>query len=157
MEKDDRSTENRLLAALAHASIIVMGVGILVGVVVYTSQREKSHYTALQGLQAAVYQLIQLGIIAGMWIVWTILYVLSLIPLIVQAEANPNADPPAWFWIGLISMVIPLFYMVVVSLYGLWGALRTWQGKDFRYFLIGSWLERSSLWKADTNARSQPG
>jgi hypothetical protein len=47
-------------------------------------------------------------------------------------------------------MVIPLLYMTGIGLYGLWGALRTWQGKDFRYLIIGSWLEKSGLWKEES-------
>jgi hypothetical protein len=47
-------------------------------------------------------------------------------------------------------MIIPLIFMTLIGLYGLWGAIRTWQGKDFRYLFIGGWLERSGLWKTET-------
>jgi len=145
MNTETKTTENRLLAALAHASVFAQGVGILVGVVVYITQREKSRYAAFQALQAAVFQLINLIIALGMWMVWGVFYGLSMIPLIQQAGVNPDAAPPAIFWISLVSMVIPLAYMTVVGLYGLWGALRTWQGKNFRYLLLGSWLEKSGF------------
>jgi len=81
-------------------------------------------------------------------VVWGVLYGLSMIPLIMRAQANPDAAPPAVFWIAMILSVIPIMYMLLVGLYGLWGALRTWQGRDFRYLLIGGWLERSGLWSA---------
>ena len=147
MKQENISTENRLLAALAHGSVVTQGLGILVGVFVYITQREKSHYAAFQGLQAAVYQLVNLIIVIGMWVVWGIFYGLSILSLIKLEETNPDAAPPAIFWIAMISMFIPLIYMVLVGLYGLWGALRTWQGKDFKYLIIGSWLEKSGLWK----------
>ena len=152
MNQDNRNTENRLLAALAHGSVVAQGLGILVGVVVYVTQRDKSRYAAFQALQAAVYQLINLIIIMGLWLVWGVFYGLSMIPLIQQANANPDAPPPAIFWVSMISMVIPLFYMLLITLYGLWGGVRTWQGKDFRYLLIGGWLEKSGLWKVETPA-----
>ena len=82
-----------------------------------------------------------------MWVVWGVFYGLSILLLIKLEETNPDAAPPAIFWIAMISMVIPIIYAVLVGLYGLWGALRTWQGKDFRYLIIGSWLEKSGLWK----------
>jgi uncharacterized Tic20 family protein len=148
MTQENKSTENRLLAALSHGSIVTQGIGILIGVVVYITQREKSRYVAFQGLQAAVFQLVNLIIVIGLWVAWGVFYGLSMIPLIIQAENNPDAAPPAIFWISMISMVIPLIYMVLVGSYGLWGALRTWQGKDFRYLIIGGWLDRSGLWKA---------
>ena len=154
MLQEEKSIENRLLAALAHGSVIAQGIGILVGVVVYISQREKSRYAAFQALQAAVFQLLNLIIIGFMWLVWGVFYGLSMIPLIKLTDANPDAAPPAIFWISMLSMVIPLIYMTIIGLYGLWGALRTWQGKDFRYLLIGSWLEKSGLWKVESSPPS---
>ena len=149
MSEETRSTEGRLLAALAHGAVATQGIGILVGVVVYVNQRDKSRYAAFQGLQAALFQLANLIITIGLWVVCGILYGLSMILLIVQADANPDAAPPAIFWIAMISMVIPLIYMVLVGLYGLWGAVRTWQGRDFKYPLIGGWLEKSGIWKTE--------
>jgi len=152
MNQENKSTENRLLAALAHGSVVAQGIGILVGVLVYITQRDTSRYAAFQGLQAAVFQLVNLIIVIGMWVVWGVLYGLSIIQLIRLGE---NAEPPAFFWIALISMVIPIIYMVLISLYGLWGAVRTWQGKDFRYLIIGRWLEKSGLWKAESPAEQK--
>jgi uncharacterized Tic20 family protein len=149
VNQENKSTENRLLAAVAHGSVVAQGLGILVGVLVYVTQRDRSRYAALQGLQAAVFQLLNLIVTLVLWVVWGVLYGLSMIPLVVQAEASPEAAPPAVFWIALIAMVVPLAYMVLVGLYGLWGALRTWQGKAFRYLLIGRWLEQSGLWKPE--------
>jgi hypothetical protein len=52
----------------------------------------------------------------------------------------------------MLLMVVPFVYMVLVGLYGLWGALQTWQGKDFKYLLFGNWLEKSGLWKENSSA-----
>ena len=117
------------------------------GVIVYLTQRDESRYAAFQGLQAAVFQLANLVITIGLWVLWGVLYGLSMISLIMQADSNPDAAPPAIFWIAMVSMVSPLIYMVLVGLYGLWGAVRTWQGRDFRYLFIGGWLEKGELWK----------
>ncbi len=147
MEHEDKTTENRLLAAITHFSVIVQGTGILVGIFIYVSQREKTRYVAFQALQAAAYQLITFVITIVLWLLWGILYGLSMIPLIMQAETNPDAAPPAIFWISMILMVVPLFYMIITGLYGLWGGLRAWQGKDFKYLLIGNWLEKRGFWR----------
>ena len=86
-------------------------------------------------------------IVVGLWLIWTFLYIASLVPLIPMMEAAPpDAAPPPLFWIGMGSMIIPTFVMIVIGLYGLRGGIRTWQGKEFRYLLIGPWLERSGLW-----------
>jgi uncharacterized Tic20 family protein len=152
MTHENKSAENRLLAALSHASIVAQGIGILVGVLVYITQRDKSRYVAFQALQAAVFQLANLIITVALWLLWGACYGLSMIPLIIQAEANPNAPPPAIFWISLASMIIPLIFMVLISLYGLWGGVRTWQGADFRYLFLGGWLEKSGLWKMEPSS-----
>ena len=149
MNEEIKNTENRLLAALSHGSIIAQGIGILVGILVYITQRDKSRYAAFQSLQAAVFQFISFIIMIGMWVIWGACYGLSMIPLIIQVETNPNAAPPAIFWLSLMGMVIPIIYMTLAGVYGLWGALRTWQGKDFRYLFLGSWLEKSGLWSIE--------
>lgn len=145
-ERTELRAEERLLAALAHGSIIAQGLGLLVGVLVYINQREKSRYAAFQALQAAVYQLVGLILVIGSWFVWGVFYGISMIPLISLAE---DAAPPPIFWIGMGTMVIPFIIMAIIGLYGLLAALRTWQGHDFRYALIGGWLERIGLWNAD--------
>ncbi len=140
------TAENRLLAALAHGSVITQGLGLLAGVIVYVNQREKSRWAAFQALQAAVYQLITMLVAIGLWIVWGVFYTISFLPMIQQPGLYEDSPPPL-FWIALISTVIPMLFMLMMGLYGLWGALQTWRGKDFRYAVIGSWLERSGLWK----------
>lgn len=155
MTRENKTTENRLLAALAHGSVVAQGIGILVGLLIYITQRDTSRYAAFQALQAAVYQLINLIITIVLWLFWGACYGLSMIPLITQIDTNPDAAPPAIFWISLSGMVVPLLYMVLVGLYGLWGAVRTWQGKDFRYPLVGNWLEKSGLWNGEPSAVSE--
>ncbi len=140
MENQEQPTlESRILAGLAHASIVVQGLGILVGVVLYVTQREKSRWVAFQALQAAVYQLLSMILVVALWVVWGVFYAISFIPIM---NLPDNAPPPPIFWIGMGSMVIPLAVMVIIGLIGLWGGLRAFQGHDFHYPLIGGWLER---------------
>jgi uncharacterized Tic20 family protein len=142
------TAEARLLAALAHGSVVFQGLGILVGLLVYVTQREKSRYAALQALQAAVYQFVSLLAVVALWVIWSLFYGVSIVQMISQAQAMPDAAPPPLFWISLSGMALPLLIAVVIGLYGLWAAIRVWQGRDFRYILIGRWLERSGLWNA---------
>lgn len=134
--------EERLMAALSHAAVIVSGPGILVGVIIWLTQREKSPYASRQGLQAAVYQLLGMILIIVLWLLWGIFYFISFIPLILSADQYQNAPPPIFF-VGLGAMIIPLAFMFVWGLYGLWGALMTLQGRDFNYAFIGRLLQAS--------------
>jgi uncharacterized Tic20 family protein len=158
------TAEERNWAAIAHASILVSmlvgmataGVGslllALIPLGIYIAYREKSRYVAYQALQATVFQL------AGL-----IVYVLGLIVLIVLTVA-------AWLIAGLLTVVLvgvllmPVAVVVTLVLvvfalafplalmgYGLYGAVETGQGKDFRYAIIGDWLdETKSSWMRTT-------
>ena len=128
--------EERLLGALAHGSVIGQGIGILVGVVLYVTQRDRSRRVAFQALQAAVYQFVGLLLTLGLWLVWGIIHGISYIPLFQNPEAFEDTPPPL-FIISLVGMAVPLAVMVLWGLYGLWGALQTLRGRDFRYLVIG--------------------
>ena len=133
------SSEERLMAAIAHASVVVFGPGILVGVFIWLTQKEKAAYASNQGLQAAVFQLVGMILTMVMWVAWGIFYALTWIPFVQNPELLEGPPPPI-FWIGMISMVVPLLVMLAWSLYGLWGALQVFRGRDFRYALIGHLL-----------------
>jgi uncharacterized Tic20 family protein len=133
------TAEERLMAALCHGAVAMSGPGILVGVLIWLTQKEKSAYASRQGLQAAVYQLLGMIGIVGMWIAWGIFYAISILPM-VQDPARYEEAPPPIFWAGLISMAIPMGLMIVWGLYGLWGALQCWRGREFRYAIIGKRL-----------------
>ena len=133
------SREECLMASVAHASVVVFGPGIMVGVLIWLTQKEKSPFASGQGLQATLYQLLGMIVIMAMWVVWGIFYALTWIPLVQNPEQFEEAPPPI-FWIGLASMVVPFMVMLFWALYGLWGALKSLRGHDFRYVLIGNLL-----------------
>jgi hypothetical protein len=57
---------------------------------------------------------------------------------------NPDAyaqNPPAGLWFGLLLMVVPFGLWGLTILYALWGAVRCLAGEDFRYVVIGKWLQ----------------
>lgn len=140
------SQEDKALAAMAHASIllgiITSGIGgIVAALVIWLVQKEKSTYVAFQSLQALVYQGVVMIITIVAWCCWGILWMLMLLP---PLFANPDAymyAPPAGMWVGLFFMVIPLGIWGLTILYALWGAIRCLGGHDFRYAIIGNWLE----------------
>lgn len=140
MTSNSPSQDERLMAALAHGSVVITGPGIVVGVLIWLTQKDKAPYAAAQAVQAAVYQLIGFVVMVAAWIAWTGLLMLSMIPAMVDPAAF-DANPPAFFWITMFLMVVPFAIMIVWWLYGLWAALRCWQGQDFRYLLIGRALE----------------
>jgi uncharacterized Tic20 family protein len=138
--------DERVLAALSHISALVPLIGVIAPIVIWVTQREKSRYVAFQSLQALAYQLTMIvawflgmgcymcsffGIFAGMFLgassetlqsSETMAIMLSLFPLVV---------------FGVI-MVFGIAFII----YGVVGAVMAFQGKPFRYVIIGNRVER---------------
>jgi len=131
--------EERLMAAIAHGSVVVTGPGIVVGVLIWLTQKEKSPYAAAQAMQAAVYQLLGTIAVVALWIAYSIFVTIACMPIF-QIPAQYEDTLPSLFWISMASMFIPLAVMGIWWLYGLWGALKCWRGKEFCYALIGKAL-----------------
>ncbi len=140
------SQDEQTLAALAHGSILLglftNGVGgIVAALVIWATQKEKSKYVAIQALQAMAYQAVTFLVTMLAWCCWGLLWTaMILVPLFTAPGAYDQA-PPAGLWIGLILVVVPLAIWGLTILYGLWAAASCLGGHDFRYALIGRWLE----------------
>ena len=150
------------MAAVAHATIIWPVMGIAAPLVIWATQREKSRFLAFQALQAAVYHmtLVLVGFSCG------VCYFCSYVGMIVGSLAMPfspplappGAGPPAvevspqamiLILLGFLCMIVffgLLFLGLAVWLAyiacGLYAAVANLQGKDFRYAVLGSRLER---------------
>lgn len=137
--------DERVMAGLAHASVVLnlltggLG-GIIAALVIWLTQRKESAWVGFQAFQALVYQLLGLAISFLGFMCWFVLWFASLMP----AMANPNQyndAPPAGFFFSFALLCIPFAIGILWTLYGLWGGLRAWQGKDFRYAVLGSALK----------------
>jgi len=147
--------DERILAALAHASVLLPLWGLIGAIIVWAAQREKSRFVGFQALQAAAYQLVLIvgAFLGGGCYLCSFLGVFLLMPLglfAVEGIGDPHAAE------GLLAIVIALltaflpflvigiFFLIGAAfvLYGLYGAVRVLQGHDFRYVLVGRWLER---------------
>ena len=147
-------TDEWTAAALAHASALLSlilgmagGVGALVGPAVPLAMvfgyRERSRFVTFHALQSFVYQaagVLLYAVLAAVLAVWVTI---------------------AWTVSGLLSAVLVGFLLMPFALlltllmvlllvcapfawlgYGLYAAYQVYQGHDFRYWLIGTWLEQ---------------
>ena len=150
------SQDERVVAALSHVSALLPMMGVIAPIVIWVTQREKSRYVAFQALQALVYQLSMIAAwIIGMgFYMCSFLVTFATIPFASSAGASQYADP----FLGM-AFIIPMlvfgaifvggFFFVV---YGVIGAIMAFQGKPFRYIIIGSRVERFMGQKLNTAA-----
>jgi uncharacterized Tic20 family protein len=160
---DIASPDDKIMAALGHATIIWPVMGIIAPLVIWATQREKSRFLAFQALQAVMYHmtLIIAGFACG------VCYFCSYVGMIFGAMAMPfsaiftvpqaggDMPPEALipFFLGFLGMFVlyvAIFGLMFLGLavwaayigYGLYGAVANLRGKDFRYAILGSRLER---------------
>jgi uncharacterized Tic20 family protein len=143
--------DERILAALSHASVIIPLWGLIGAIVIWATQREKSRFVGFQALQGVVYQLflIVLAFVGGACYMCSFFGTFLLVPAgIFVTEGAGETDTAA----AVISMIVTGFPLCIMGifaligfafvLYGLYGAVRVLQGSDFRYAVIGDRLER---------------
>ncbi|MDH4136752.1 MAG: DUF4870 domain-containing protein [Anaerolineae bacterium] len=156
-EKPQRALtqDERTMAALAHASVVLTFIialgsgglgcllGILVPLLIWLAYKEKSAYVSFQALQATVFQVVSILVIAVVLAVSIILIVAgwtvsgALTAILVGLCLMPFA--------ALITVVSALLVLILPFAqlgYGLYAAYETYQGRDFRYWLIGEALEK---------------
>lgn len=122
--------DERLWAMLAHLSVLLNLVtgflGVFTPLVIYFIFKDRSRFVAYQAMQSFIFQLVfwgGAGILVG--VMWAIVGVLSAI------------------LIGLICIPFAILFSFLplgALIYGVIGAIQTYQGEDFRYWLIADWV-----------------
>lgn len=123
-------SDERTWAMLAHLSVLanlVTGfLGPVAALVIYLVYKDRSRYVAYHSMQSFVFQLVWWvggGVLAG--IAWAVSGVLTVV------------------LVGLLLMPIACLFSLLplgALVYGIVGAIKTSQGQDFRYWLIGDWV-----------------
>jgi uncharacterized Tic20 family protein len=158
MERQDVSSattqDERILAALSHASVILPFWGLIGSIVIWATQREKSSFVGFQALQGVAYQIILvLGAFVGGACYACSFFGLFLLTPVGILAAEEMGDPNTIG--GLVAVMVTfattffpfcimsLFILIGLAfvLYGLYGAVRVLQGHHFRYAVVGRRLE----------------
>ncbi len=138
--------DERMNAMLAHAGIVldIVGrgaLGTILALIIWLTQRGKSHFAARQAAQAVVYQLA--GVLVAMlaWTIWGILFAGSIVVPLLFSASNPESLQPYTMVPAFALMLVPIAIMVGWAVFGVYAAVQVWQGKDFSYPVIGSWIK----------------
>jgi uncharacterized Tic20 family protein len=145
------SQNDKIMAALAHVSAILPLMGVIAPIVIWATQKDKSEFVAFQALQAIAYQLLM---ILG-WFVGMGCYMLSFFSTFLTIPFSGSGSAPTGSPFFMLGFLIPFIILGLIFcggalfiLYGLVGAIMTFQGKNFRYIIIGhrlaSYLQKSN-------------
>jgi len=144
---DSTADQNeRNLAALAHASVILPYLGAIVPTLILVTRKEKSMYLAFQTLQALLFQVsVMLTWLVG-FVCYFITFVVNIISLPFIIKESGEISSINWMMavMPLIMIVLIILLVLAYIVYGVVGAVMTYQGKPFRYIVIGRWAERIS-------------
>lgn len=141
MEKP--TSDEKILAALAHASVIFAFFGPLAPSLIWAYQRNKSRYVRFHALQAMGYQALTFWV----WFIGIFVFIIGIILLSVLlgvlVSEDMLADPEFFPFI-----IQPIIFLGMFGLWGLFfligivGAVFCMINRDFNYPLIGRWLKK---------------
>lgn len=133
---------DQIMGALAHITVLFPMMGIIAPIVIWATQKDKSEFVAFQALQAVVYQLV---IILG-WFAGMLLYMCSFFVGVLAIPAFGGSEEA--FHLPILGMFFPFIIFggmmligVIYVVYGVYAAVKVFQGVDFRYAVIGRRLE----------------
>ncbi len=143
--------DERVLAALTHASVILPFWGLIGAIVVWATQREKSRFVGFQALQVIAYQLtlVVAGLLGAACYLCSFLGAFLVMPIGIFAAESTGETEIAGVLLSMIATFFPFCLIGILALiglvfvlYGLYGAVRVLQGDDFRYAVIGRRVEQ---------------
>ncbi len=137
--------DERVMAGLSHISALLPLMGVIAPIVIWVTQKDKSRFVAFQSLQALAYQLVM--ILA--WFVGMGCYMASFFStfFFITFMSSDSAGPGnLLFGLGFLTpfLVFGLIFLggFLFIIYGIVGAVLAFQGRDFRYFILGRQVER---------------
>ncbi|MCS6840057.1 MAG: DUF4870 domain-containing protein [Roseiflexus sp.] len=137
--------DERLTAAIAHASIIANAAGLTglaLTVILWATQRQRSRFVRAHIVQALVYQAGTLLGVVLLMLLWSGCLLLSLLPAALRPDLYRDGTLPDTFWVALFGLILPIGYGVAATLYALYGAYQVYCGNRFAYPLAGRLVAR---------------
>ena len=141
--------EDQLVAAISHAGVLIPTFGLIIPIIVWITQKERSAYLKKQALQAALWQGLAL-LVQFLTMGCYFLSIFLLIPFSILAEGSGNNIEPAAG--GLLTLIFILLFILGIILYmggglihfgfAIAGIVQSLRGVDFNYPFIGRWVNK---------------
>lgn len=141
------TTNEKLMAAVAHAGIVLMPFGIALPAMVWGLQSKKSAYVRSQAIQALAFQICY-NVVALLGSLLALIISLIFITILNRHVTDMQQAQNLTFWLALIPLMLLVLLTVVFNILGIAACIYTIFGKDFRYPWIGSKVA-NYLWEKD--------
>ncbi|MBE2255388.1 MAG: DUF4870 domain-containing protein [Ignavibacteria bacterium] len=126
------TSDDRMLALVTHLSACFGG--ILIPIIIYFIQKDKSKFVAFNALSAIFWQLIYIGVILLLSFGFILLGV--LVPTL--TVATKSSEMPVLFIIFVIVLCIVIIGIVLIFLgYSIFSAIKSYQGNIVMYPIVG--------------------
>lgn len=133
--------DERIIAALSHVAILLPLIGIIAPIIIWVTQKERSRFVAFQALQAIAFQLLLIVIYFGGILCYMGSFFLTFLGMMAADSMGP-AGPGMGMFLPFVVFFGTFLVLGIFVIYGIVAAVLTFQGKDFRYALVGRWVER---------------
>lgn len=132
------------MAGLAHISAFLPTVGILAPVIIWATQKDKSRYVYGQALQAIAYHISMILFFFLGMACYMATFVAGFVAVPLSALSTSSDSPffLAGFFAPFLVMGLLMLGWAIFIVYAVIAAILTFQGKDFRYIIIGRMVER---------------
>lgn len=138
---ENPNSDEKVLAALAHGSVVFSFFGPIAPLAIWIMQRNKSKYVRYHALQALGYQALAFwGWILGLILVFIAMFGVMFVAALVSSPEQ--LDSPVFQVILQAVMLLSIFgQWGLFLLIGLVGAVFCMLGRNFHYPILGSWLK----------------
>lgn len=161
-EQTSRTKEDQLVAAISHGGALIPTFGLLIPLIIWITQKDRSTYLKHQALQAAAWQAMAFVMQILLFGCYFFSFFL-IIPFSVIAEgetfsSNAAAGGAIAGGFGLlIFCVFGLFMLggLVYIGFAIAGVVNSLRGQDFQYPVIGRWVNSRLNTDVENSAGSE--
>jgi len=116
-------------------------VGPLVPLIIYLVFRQRSRFVARHAAQATIFQVLVLIVAVLAGVVGAVLVAIAWIASIALISAVVGIClVPIALLLTIVWLIVAFGLPVAALVYAVYGAYEVSQGRDFRYWLVGNWV-----------------
>jgi len=138
--------EDRWVASMGHFSVIVMLWGMLIPITAWIVQGKRSLFLKFQAVQAFAFQagtLLLYGLSMVIYFGGALLFILSVGGMdAANLDSSTGMIGLVLFFISLLCVFGIILLIPLLHIMGQWAGYRILKGDDYRYPIVGKWIER---------------